>query len=66
MDRGGTPRLQDDVDVRLRSLRHRFRTIESGATLVEYAVLLAVIAVAYCVASSMLGTAILWGVVPRP
>ena len=59
-----TPRLT--WMVRLSSVRERFGTGESGATLVEYAVLVAVIAIGYSIASSMLGTAILWGVAPRP
>jgi Flp pilus assembly pilin Flp len=52
--------------VRLSRQRNRLRTTESGATAVEYAVLVALIAVGYCVASSMLGTAIVWGVAPHP
>ena len=44
----------------------RITTSESGATFVEYALLVALIAVGYSIASSMLGTAILWGVMPRP
>jgi len=54
------------VTWRLRSLPNRFRSPESGATAVEYAILVAVIAIGYSVAASMLGTAILWGVAPRP
>jgi Flp pilus assembly pilin Flp len=52
--------------MRLPSLRNRLRTTDSGATLVEYALLVALIALGYSVASSMLGTAVLWAVAPRP
>jgi pilus assembly protein Flp/PilA len=41
---------------RLQSLRNRFRSSESGATLVEYALLVALIAVVCIVALSVLGT----------
>jgi pilus assembly protein Flp/PilA len=41
---------------RLQSLRNRFTPAESGATLVEYALLVALIAVVCIVALSMLGT----------
>jgi pilus assembly protein Flp/PilA len=41
---------------RLQSLRNRFKTTESGATLVEYALLVALIAVVCLVALTMLGT----------
>ena len=41
---------------RLQSLRNRFRSSESGATLVEYALLVALIAVVCIVALGMLGT----------
>ena len=64
--------MRGDADVRcwaarrLHSLRDRFKAAESGATAVEYAVLVVLIAVGYSVASSMLGNAILWGVAPRP
>jgi Flp pilus assembly pilin Flp len=51
---------------KLDSLRDRLRAAESGTTAVEYAVLMALIAVGYSVASSLLGNAILWGVMPRP
>jgi Flp pilus assembly pilin Flp len=50
----------------LHSRRDRFNAAESGATLVEYALVMALIAIGYAVASSMLGNAILWGVMPRP
>jgi Flp pilus assembly pilin Flp len=54
------------VTRRSRSLTNRFRPLESGTTAVEYAVLVALIAVGYSVASSMLGSAILWGLMPHP
>jgi pilus assembly protein Flp/PilA len=41
---------------RLRSLRNRFSPTESGATLVEYALLVALIAVVCIIALGMLGT----------
>jgi len=41
---------------RLQSLRNRFRPADSGATLVEYALLVALIAVVCIVALGMLGT----------
>jgi Flp pilus assembly pilin Flp len=52
--------------MRLPPLRNRLRTTESGATLVEWALIVALIALGYSVASSMLGTAVLWAVAPRP
>jgi Flp pilus assembly pilin Flp len=51
---------------RLRSVRSGFRPTDSGAALVEYALLVALIAVGHMVASSLLGNAISWAVAPRP
>ena len=43
---------------RLQSLRNRFRPADSGATLVEYALLVALIAVVCIAAITLLGTQI--------